>query len=633
MKSLFLTLLAALLILFSVRTTFAQEDELLILKDDETSTHPESEETTEESTDTDLTNQVYMDFYDAWRQFELQLKLGSVDEKLIGDLIRLRNKNGIPKMTEFALSAIRFGQSKMSEGKPEDALALFRVAANLDPTLSIAYYSQAKALMHSSWFNLPRAISVAISGLFAPAGSFNGKIYIYSKYALILTATLLISGAAFALIMLAKYYRLLRHDFMERLTSLSGTVIVLVVWVFLFLPLLALAGFLWLAPFWLMIFWKYMRFSEKILSIVFFGVFLFAYPVYQYVVRVSAASVDESVAPFIRVFSDGPSPRIIADFHAYAVDHSGDADSSIMLAHLYRAGHNYVDAIKVLQKHILDHPQDARAYNNLAHIYFLQGETDIALRMAQRAQDLDPHNAIYPYNVSILQRAKFNFNDAEDSLARSRRLDRQLIKQFEESPYSGLIDAIPNEDDMIKKIRQKTGTLADFLVNPFSLFTAVLLGLTLVQTGGNPKKKFHAKECIKCGRPFCKKCQPAVKEFRFCTQCLHIFVKKDGVSPASRKDKMREIEDYSHRRHVFLTISSLILPGFANLYKNRTWFGTILLVFWFLFLVLIFYNWRFGHFSFYESSGSTGVLLPIFLLFLALLYLVANISLLPKTRA
>jgi hypothetical protein len=186
---------------------------------------------------------------------------------------------------------------------------------------------------------------------------------------------------------------------------------------------------------------------------------------------------------------------------------------------------------------------------------------------------------------------------------------------------------------MLKKIKEKTGTLAGFILNPFSGFTAVLFALTLLQIAGNRKKKFHAKECIKCGRPFCKKCQPAVKEFRFCTQCLHIFVKKDGVSPASRKDKMREIEDHSHRRYVFLTISSLILPGFANLYRNRTWFGTILLLFWFFFLVLIFYNWRFGRFSFYESSGSTNVLLPVFLLFLALLYLVANISLVPRARA
>jgi len=287
----------------------------------------------------------------------------------------------------------------------------------------------------------------------------------------------------------------------------------------------------------------------------------------------------------------------------------------------------------VLQKHLLDQPEDARAYNNLANIYFLQGETDIALRMAQRAEQLDTHNAIYPFNISTLQRAKFNFNDAEDSLSKARTLDRQLIKYFEENPYSGLIDAIPTEEMILDRIVKKAGTLNGFLVNPFSIFSALLMGIALARTPYGKKKKQHAKECIKCGKPFCKKCQPAVKEFRFCTQCLHIFVKKDGVSPASRKDKMREIEEHSRRQHLFLRVSSLILPGFGNLYKNRVWFGTILLLFWFFFLALIFYNWRFARLSFYESSGSTNILLPLILLLLALLYAVANISVFHKARA
>src|ERR1051325_6210499 len=101
MKLFVVFLLVTFLTVCSVRTSFAQEDELLILKDEDTTNHPESEEVTSESTETDLTSQLYLEFYESWRQFELQLKLGSVDEKLIGDLIRLRNKNGIPKMTEF----------------------------------------------------------------------------------------------------------------------------------------------------------------------------------------------------------------------------------------------------------------------------------------------------------------------------------------------------------------------------------------------------------------------------------------------------------------------------------------------------------------------------------------------------
>ena len=617
--------------------SFSQDDEVLILQQDDDSglatPAPDSRDFARLPPETNVSSRMYLDFYDIWRQFELQIKLGSVDRKLVNDLVRLRNQSSIPKMSEFAISAVRFGEQRMAEGKPDEALKLFASAVSLDPTLSVAYYSQARALMASSWINIPAAIRIAINGMFAPLQNLNGRIYLISKYAYIVTATLLILGCSFALTLLAKYHRLLRHDMMERYTSLTTNAVRLVLWIILFLPVFFLAGILWLAPYWLMIFWKYARTSERILSVIFFAAFMIAYPVYHYAVRLSAASVEPSVAPFIRVFVDGPSPRLLTDFRDYSINNSEDSDATIMVAHLYRADRKYLDAIKVLQKHSIDQPNDARAYNNLGHIYFLQGETDIGLRLVQKAEGLDGRNPIYPYNLSILQRAKFNFSKAEESLAKARQLDSEFVRKLEENPHLTLVDSIPTENTIFSRIQHQVGKFEQYFWNPFTAFSGFLLLIAFFRGYSVTKRKNQAKECIKCGRPFCKRCQPAVKELRFCTQCLHIFVKKDGVSPASRKDKMREIEDYSRRQEVFLRVSSLILPGFANLYKNRVWFGMILLFFWFLFLVLIVYNWRFARLSFYESSGSTTVLLPVVLLFLALLYLVANISLIRNVKA
>ena len=631
----YLRILLAFIGLLQPLLLFAQDEEVLILKPNENERYESSARSvppTRTAPDAQESSTTFMDFYEKWRQFELQLKLGTVDRNLINELLRIRNRHGIPKITEFAVSAVLFGQAKMVEGQPEEALKLFLAAVNLDPTLSIAYYWQARALIASSWLNIPAAIQVAVNGMFAPVRHLSGKIYLTLKYIFIGIATLLILGSAFALTMLAKYQKLLRHDMSERYTSLTTTAVGILLWVILFIPVFLMAGILWLAPFWLMMFWKYQRNSERIISVIFFLAFMIAYPVYQYTVKFSAASAHPSVAPFMRVYSDGPSPRVLTDFRNYAVEHNDDQDATIMLAHLYRAEGNHPDAIRVLQKHTLDHPEDARVYNNLGHIYFLQGETDVALRMVQKAEDLDGRSSIYPYNLSILQRAKFNFSNAEESLQRARHLDPALVRQFEENPHTSLIDAIPTEKMLFARIQQNAGNFGSSFLNPFTAFSALLLIIALLR-GMMTSRKNHAKECIKCGRPFCKRCQPAVKELRFCTQCLHIFVKKDGVSPASRKDKMREIEEYSRRQEMFLRISSLILPGFGNLYKNRVWFGTITLFFWFLFLVFIFYNWRFAHVSFYESPGSATVLMPVIFLFLILLYTVANVSLFRKARA
>jgi tetratricopeptide (TPR) repeat protein len=622
------------LLLFSVRL-FSQDDEVLILKPaEEPGPVPRDSSANQFPTpETDLPGEAYQDFYNRWRQFELQLKLGSVDQNLINEIVRQRNRMGIPKITELSLSALQYGQVKLKENNPEQALQLFRASTTLDPTMSAAYYSQASALIAQSWTKFPAAIRLAFIGMFAPLNNLNGKIYLASKYAFIITATLLVLGFAFALILLTKYQRLLRHDTMERYTSLSTTTINLLVWIVLFLPVFLLAGILWLAPFWLMVFWKYARNSERILSVLFFFSFMIAYPVYHYAAKVSAVSTESSITPFVRMFSDGPSPRLLSDFRDYVIQYPEDPNGTIMLAHLYRIDRNYADSIRVLQKHILDHPEDARALNNLGHIYFLQGETDIGLRMVQKAEDLDGRSAIYPYNLSILHRAKFNFSIAEEALDKARRLEPDFVRSLEENPYTGLVDSIPTASSILSGIQIRAGAFTDYLMNPFTGASLGLLLLAILRGVSFSRRTGHAKECIKCGRPFCKRCQPAVKELKFCTQCLHIFVKKDGVSPASRKDKMREIEDYSRKQEAFLKFSSLLLPGFSNLYKNRIWFGTVLLFFWFLFLILLFYNWQYSNSSFYEVPGSTTVLPPFFVLLLVLLYLVANISLIRRAKA
>src|SRR5687768_12559056 len=130
---------------------YSQDPDVLILQPDEEQEEKpvipdEPVSRTRDVPESDVSDIMYLEFYDLWRQFELQLKLGSVDQKLIGELIRARNRNGIPKITEFAISAVRFGDARLDEGKPDEALQLFRAAASLDPTLSIAYYSQARAL-------------------------------------------------------------------------------------------------------------------------------------------------------------------------------------------------------------------------------------------------------------------------------------------------------------------------------------------------------------------------------------------------------------------------------------------------------------------------------------------------------
>jgi hypothetical protein len=122
------------------------------------------------------------------------------------------------------------------------------------------------------------------------------------------------------------------------------------------------------------------------------------------------------------------------------------------------------------------------------------------------------------------------------------------------------------------------------------------------------KKQAFARGCVKCGQAFCKKCQSGTRVYGFCTQCLHIFVKKDGVSPASRKEKMEEIDHLSRREGLLCRVSSLLIPGFGSLYSNRIIAGMILLAVWVFSLVFLFYQRQFGNLWYFEAADGAQVL-------------------------
>ncbi len=308
----------------------------------------------------------------------------------------------------------------------------------------------------------------------------------------------------------------------------------------------------------------------------------------------------------------------------YYAGNPQDTEAAILLAYLYKTDRATIPARETLQRYVVNFPGDARAYNNMANISFIRGETDSALRFAQKAADLDSSNAIYQYNLSKLQRAKFNFSEAERVMDNARRLDPILVQNLEGSPQEKLIDAIPSYGLVWQRISQKNGDFTSLLKNPFSLLAIAFLVLTVLFY---VQRRTFAASCDKCGKPFCSKCRSTlIKDVDFCNQCLHIFVKKDGVSPVSRKQKMKEIEEYNHRNSVFARILSLVIPGSGSLFQGRSLFGVIVLLAWLFVLVILLFSYHFGNLSYYEPPQTFSVIAPICVFFLAILYVIANIT-------
>jgi hypothetical protein len=111
-------------------------------------------------------------------------------------------------------------------------------------------------------------------------------------------------------------------------------------------------------------------------------------------------------------------------------------------------------------------------------------------------------------------------------------------------------------------------------VNPVTIGALVSLLLSLL-LWARRRKTGLANSCIKCGRTFCPRCKSARESTTYCTQCIHIYLKRDGVSIDTKRKKLDEVTAHHgammRRNKLFATF----LPGTAQMLEGRIGAGLI----------------------------------------------------------
>ncbi len=574
-------------------------------------------------------------FYDTWSSFQSALERGDGDSanQSLAQLIELKNRNSIPGLPEFAEAAVQEGNRKMDKKRLPEALSYYTAGSALDPSFADAYYGQARVYFAQGLSKYRYGITAAVQGFTAPHSSFRGKIYLYSKLVLIGLIAMIACAAIFALILFLRYNRLLRHDAEEKLgPKISPLAAHFLVWVLLTLPVLLFLGPLWLVPFWLAIFAPYGRTKERVFAIFFLMVFVIAFPLYRGIAKYANAASDPMLASYINAVSAGPNPKILLDFQKYVREHPNDRDARIMLAYLYKNNEMFEDAAAILQRMMLDAPDDARAPNNLAVICFKQDETEYAVRLAQKAVQLSPRNAVYKYNLSTMLRAKFNFAQAQELIDEARAVDPSLFKNGEFSPTQPLLDVVPSTDFIRTKIETKVGDRRQLFMSPFTILSGALL-LIAIFLCFMVRNGLHAHRCVQCGQAFCRKCQTVDRSYGFCIQCLHIFVKKDGVSPASRRTKMTQIDTYSKKQKLLRTVGAVLVPGSSEIYDQHVVKGVVTMFLWFLCLTIVIFAVHFAPLSTYESAENAWPIILICIFVMAVLFILSLLRQFRRLRA
>jgi tetratricopeptide (TPR) repeat protein len=245
----------------------------------------------------------------------------------------------------------------------------------------------------------------------------------------------------------------------------------------------------------------------------------------------------------------------------------------------------YRQVLKVDSEH-------ARAMVNLGNLHALRQEFAVAQGLYSQAADIDPGLALAHYNSHLTHLETFNMEAADDELRQARRIDDQLISGIMAGGTDSRTRRSPQDTTYSPReiwnraahlrlaggVRQEVArafTSTATMAGGAGLLAALLLpGIGLAPRAG------AARRCRRCGRAFCRRCRVGTKYPDSCSQCIHLFILRDGLAPNVRDRKMADVIRY--RRQVFLgtRIASLFLPGSGHVMGGRALLGTLLLATW-----------------------------------------------------
>jgi hypothetical protein len=180
----------------------------------------------------------------------------------------------------------------------------------------------------------------------------------------------------------------------------------------------------------------------------------------------------------------------------------------------------------------------------------------------------------------------------DEELRRARQADDLLVTRLVVESGSGQgkrapVDCpVPSRDIWSRALRLRLqgsagGEALRALTNATTLAGGIgLIGALFLPGLAIAPRSGRARLCRRCGRPFCRRCQVVTRFPDNCAPCVHLFILKDGLAPAVRDRKKREVA--RHQQQIFLRtrIASFLLPGSGHALSGRPFLGALLLCLW-----------------------------------------------------
>ncbi len=487
---------------------------------------------------------------DLWPQAALAAREGDyeVATKRTGDLLSVGRTYGITTFPQYAASASGLA-SQMEKSNAELSTWAAKAATQLDGGSPAAVFSEAdRAGRRQAW---GQAVPLVMRGFTRIMRDYRSSLLARADLFIVATLALVLTAILLALAMFIRYGRSMAHDFRERLSSrFSGGSVSVLAFALLFLPIFLWLGPIWLLFYWLAIFFPYAAIGERI-AIAVLLILLALLPLAADYNATRVAAVESPVVlAALSSENQAYQPealRRLQELIAVVPDHPV---LHVLAGNMQSFEGNEEQAQQHYNRAVELRPTYAGAHVNLGNLLFMNNEFQAAMTAYEKAQKADPDLAIAFYNHSVASGETYKFDQQTRMLESARKADPGFVEDVTRVPplqkivmYSPPIEEAWNiTAEMGKRpaARALFGNYASFdlvrsAVNPVTIGALVSLLLSLL-LWARRRKTGLANSCIKCGRTFCPRCKSARESYKYFTQCILIYLKRDGVSIDTKRN-------------------------------------------------------------------------------------------------
>ena len=526
---------------------------------------------------------------DIWPQATAAIDQGNVATatKKAAELTDVGKASGIKTFPLYAESAASLARHAESQNNHNVAEWGDKVAAQLDPRSPGVAFLHADAAADSR--NWPAATSAAATGYRNTFRNYRSRPLGRSDTLVVLVLAVALTAVIFAIALFVRYGKTMAHDFREILGArISGGAVSVLAFALLFLPIFVWLGPMWLIFYWFVIFFGYANGVERGLILI-LALLLAAAPIALDLTSTWIAGVDSPVMmAAVSAEESAYRPDALRRLQELVNIVADDPMLHILLGNLYLQDGNDHQATFHYRRSV-ELRETAGAHVNLGNLHFFNNDFPAAISEYERAEQLDRNLAIAFYDHSVASGETYKFDEQAQKLDQAKRIDRASIERISSNPPAQKVvmytPPISLAWDVASSVARRGMARALFgnwawfdpaisVRNPLTV-AGVLTFLLAPLLWFKRRRAGFAGSCIKCGRTFCHRCKSARESATYCTQCIHIYLKRDGVSLDTKRTKLEEVSDHHIgmlRRNKWF---ALFLPGSAQLIEGRTSSGLI----------------------------------------------------------